>query len=75
MRSITELFEFLSNCTKETILPELNDHCNHLVQKNTCMLIYRNPAFLFTEFLHPYLPISCILICRNLALLFTVYTM
>jgi len=37
------------------------------------MLIYRNPAFLFTEFLHPYLPISCILICRNLALLFTVY--
>ena len=37
------------------------------------MLIYRNPACLFTEFLHPYLPISCILNCRNLALLFTVY--
>jgi excisionase family DNA binding protein len=34
MRSITELFEFLSNCNKETILAELNDHCNRLVQKN-----------------------------------------
>ncbi len=34
MRSISELFEFLSNCNKETILTELNDHCNRLVQKN-----------------------------------------
>jgi DNA-binding CsgD family transcriptional regulator len=31
-------------------------------------------AFLFTEYLHPYLPISCIPNCRNLALLFTVYS-
>ena len=30
-------------------------------------------AFLFTEYLHSYLPKSCILNCRKLALLFTVY--
>ncbi len=30
-------------------------------------------AFLFAEYLHPYLPNSCILICRILALLFAVY--
>lgn len=34
MRSITELFEFLTNCNKETILIELTDHCDRLVQKN-----------------------------------------
>jgi len=34
MRSISELFEFLSNCDKDTILTELTDHCNRLVQKN-----------------------------------------
>ena len=34
MRSISELFEFLTNCNKETILTELNDHCIRVVQKN-----------------------------------------
>jgi hypothetical protein len=34
MRSITELFEFLNHCDKETLLKELNDHCDRLVQKN-----------------------------------------
>lgn len=34
MRSISELFEFLSHCNKETLLNELGDHCNRLVQKN-----------------------------------------
>jgi hypothetical protein len=34
MRNISELFEFLSNCNKDTIITELNDHCNRLVQKN-----------------------------------------
>jgi hypothetical protein len=34
MRNISELFEFMSNCNKETILTELTDHCSRLVQKN-----------------------------------------
>lgn len=34
MRSLSEMFEFLSNCNTETIITELNEHCNHLVQKN-----------------------------------------
>jgi excisionase family DNA binding protein len=34
MRSLSELFEYLSNSTKETILTELTDHCDRLVQKN-----------------------------------------
>ena len=28
------MFEFLKNCDKETILTELTDHCDRLVQKN-----------------------------------------
>ena len=34
MRNLSEMFEFLSNCDKETLLNELNDHCDRLVQKN-----------------------------------------
>jgi len=34
MRSLSELFEYISNSTKETILTELSDHCDRLVQKN-----------------------------------------
>lgn len=34
MRSLTEMFEFLKNCDKETLLNELNDHCDRLIQKN-----------------------------------------
>lgn len=34
MRSLSELFEYLSNSTKESMLTELNDHCNRLVQMN-----------------------------------------
>ena len=34
MRSLSELFEYLSNSTKESILSELTDHCDRLVQKN-----------------------------------------
>ncbi len=34
MRSLSELFEYLSNSTKETILTELTDHCDLMVQKN-----------------------------------------
>jgi hypothetical protein len=34
MRNISELFEFLSNCDKETIITELYDHCDRIIQKN-----------------------------------------
>ncbi len=34
MRSISELFEYLSNCDKETIFTELNDHCSRIIKKN-----------------------------------------
>ena len=34
MRNISELFEFLSNCDKETLINELNEHCTRLIQKN-----------------------------------------
>jgi hypothetical protein len=34
MKSLSELFEYLSNSTKETIITELTDHCDRLVQKN-----------------------------------------
>jgi hypothetical protein len=34
MRSISELFEFLSNCDKETIITELYDLRDHIIQKN-----------------------------------------
>ena len=34
MRNLSEMFEFLSNCDKETLMNELNDHCDRLVQKN-----------------------------------------
>ncbi len=34
MRNISELFEFLSNCDKETLHTELMEHCNRLIQKN-----------------------------------------
>ncbi len=34
MRNLSELFEFLSNCDKETLLNELTDHCDRIIQKN-----------------------------------------
>ena len=34
MRNISELFEFLSNCDKEKLFNELNDHCERLINKN-----------------------------------------
>jgi hypothetical protein len=34
MRALSELFEFLSNCDKETIITELYDHCDRIIQKN-----------------------------------------
>jgi len=34
MRNISELFEFLSNCDKEKLVNELNEHSNRLIQKN-----------------------------------------
>ena len=34
MRSLSELFEYLSNATKEPILTDLTDHCDRLIQKN-----------------------------------------
>jgi hypothetical protein len=34
MRNLTELFEFLSNCDKKTLLNELSDHCDRVIQKN-----------------------------------------
>jgi len=32
----------------------------HSYLPNTCILIYRNPAFLFAEYLHCYLPFTTI---------------
>jgi hypothetical protein len=34
MRNLSELFEFLSNCDKETLLNELTDHCDRIIPKN-----------------------------------------
>lgn len=34
MRALSELFEFLTNCDKETIITELYDHCDRIIQKN-----------------------------------------
>jgi len=32
MRNLCELFEFLSNCDKGTLLNEVTDHCHRIIQ-------------------------------------------
>lgn len=34
MRNLSELLEYLNHCDKETILNELSDHCDRIIQKN-----------------------------------------
>lgn len=49
MRSITELFDFLSNCNKETILTELNDHRRGILNEKV-FKIFVNTSFYVNMF-------------------------